>query len=582
MNNLYLYLLGSLVIFFCSAHSQIDSSSTESMFEGKNEILPEQINQSEHIDDVVNDEQSDSVPQTVLMVRSRVSRQLQQSSGYREGDYLGSSLKSYQRVQFRQGSHLSGGVLFSKDAGEQRFNDFTSASLSIEDFGLFRRIVVGDFRMEAGQGIALWRGYGFSKGADVVAPVYRKGRGLISSLSSDEAGYFRGLAAQFRTGNFETTLFYSRRFESATHDQFDNVTSLYTAGYYRTDNEQLKRNAVTETLFGMRAIYHISDQNNIGVTIYKTLFSSRLILNKGLRFNGDRYSMMSIDYRLQYQSLIFFGEWARMNSTLGGIGGILLKPSESVSFISSYRYYPPAFFSYHGSGFGERSEMYNEQGWYLGLSVRFSRAIELSAYYDVFRFPEPSFSSKFPSGGRDMLADLRIEVTPHLVVTVRYRRAISEVSQLVLDYQQTQHARLEVEYHLYGGAQFRSRFERIFIDNKYSLFAEKGFAMYQDVVFKLQDRLWSNFRLAFFSTDSYYTRIIFFERDLEGAMALPVLYGSGIRWYMVLRYHLNARLELSAKYSDIIRDDVKHLGTGLDELPTSHDNRVGVQVDVTY
>ena len=102
---------------------------------------------------------------------------------------------------------------------------------------------------------------------------------------------------------------------------------------------------------------------------------------------------------------------------------------------------------------------------------------------------------------------------------------------------------------------------------------------YQDVNLRSSEKLWLDFRIIFFQTDSYDSRLYEYENDLRGVLSLPALYGRGVRWYALVRYELADRLELSAKYSDLIRDDVKRIGTGLDELPTNHDNRIGVQID---
>ena len=89
-------------------------------------------------------------------------------------------------------------------------------------------------------------------------------------------------------------------------------------------------------------------------------------------------------------------------------------------------------------------------------------------------------------------------------------------------------------------------------------------------------------RVVYFKTDSYESGIAEYENDMPGVLSLPVLYGTGIRWYCVITYQLAGLLNLSAKYSDMIRDDVRRVGTGLDELPTNHDNRIGVQMDLRW
>ena len=67
--------------------------------------------------------------------------------------------------------------------------------------------------------------------------------------------------------------------------------------------------------------------------------------------------------------------------------------------------------------------------------------------------------------------------------------------------------------------------------------------------------------------------------DLEGVLALPLVYGAGIRWYALLRYSPFRTVELSVKYSSLIRDDVRTLGSGPDQLPTNRDDRFGIQLD---
>ena len=86
-------------------------------------------------------------------------------------------------------------------------------------------------------------------------------------------------------------------------------------------------------------------------------------------------------------------------------------------------------------------------------------------------------------------------------------------------------------------------------------------------------------RVVFFSTDSYETRLSEFENDLNGATSLPALSGRGIRWYVLAKYRPGISWDLSAKYSRLMRDDLRHLGTGPDELPANTDDRVGVQLD---
>jgi len=108
---------------------------------------------------------------------------------------------------------------------------------------------------------------------------------------------------------------------------------------------------------------------------------------------------------------------------------------------------------------------------------------------------------------------------------------------------------------------------------------EHGLMLYQDVVSEIGTGLTFNARLAIFRTDSFDSGIGEYEQDLPGTLTVPVLYGQGVRWYLLANYSLFESLHLSLKYVELIRDDVKTIGSGLDELPGNRDNRISIQFD---
>ena len=298
---------------------------------------------------------------------------------------------------------------------------------------------------------------------------------------------------------------------------------------------------------------------------------------------------MAFDYNFAYRSAIAFGEWAWSNKTIAGISGMLLTPSRHVSLIAALRYYPHSFLSLHGLGFGDRTSTSNENGLYLGIRLKPFQRVTIVSYYDQFKFPEPTSSVSFPSKGNDFLAEVKFIPKARLELTARYQRRLTEVEEVITndygfdvrvnDSQQRQNYRLNVEYQLTKNLRLRGRFERVYFTTKFSQRNEKGLLLYQDIKFNPTEAFRCNLRLLFFQTDSYDARIYEYENDLRGVFTLPPLYGRGVRWYLLVRYKLADQIELSAKYSDLIRDDVKRIGSGLDELPTNHDNRIGVQID---
>ena len=576
-------LLVCLSVCAATLFAQADSTTGEDTGTADENLLEQSSEDSPIIDVLIPEVQPQNSSPSVFL-RSRLVQKLQQPKGYRNGSYLGSSLKSYQRMTVTISGKVTGGILLAKDAGEQRLNEFTSWNLSVTESGVIRKAVIGSYRVESGQGIALWRGYDFSKGADVITPAGRRPRGVVSSLSADEAEYFMGAATEISLGPVTGTVMYSRRSLSASTDTLGNVTSLYNSGYFRTEGERAKRDNLSERLFGAHLAYHASGRQSIGLTYYHTHLSSPLSFDGGKRFAGDRYALVAMEYNLGFESVTLFGEWASVNASVGGMSGVRLDPGDGVTMIVSVRSYPYRFVSLHGLGFGEGSSTSNEIGAYIGMTLRPAKPLSLSLYYDQFNFPEKTSISRFSTHGNDFLSEIRISLPKTCTVTFRYQRRISDGSNEMspADVQRLQRTRLEVEYEVSRAVRLRTRAERVSLDWKASSQAEQGMMLYQDIGVHPGTALWWNIRLTFFTTDSYATRVYAYERDLDGVLSLPALYGSGIRWYGLVRYSLSDKIDLSVKYSDLIRDDVKHLGSGLDELPSNHDDRVGVQLDARF
>jgi hypothetical protein len=139
--------------------------------------------------------------------------------------------------------------------------------------------------------------------------------------------------------------------------------------------------------------------------------------------------------------------------------------------------------------------------------------------------------------------------------------------------------RLQAEYRFAGHVLMRSRFEKLFLRLEPSGGREQGLLFYQDVQASPVARLSINVRLTFFATGSFASRLYALERDLDGVLSLPALYGTGSRWYILVRCRAAGRFAVSVKYSEAIRDDVRYLGAGADRIPSNRDAQLGVQAD---
>ena len=553
----------------------------------------DRIGRVEEAEDLPVAELLDAEPATrppAVTLRSRLIGRTRDAEGYRDGTYAGSRLKSYHRMKLSPGDRFSAGILIEKDPGERRLNDFTAWHVALRSPGLFRTIVIGDFTVESGLGVGLWKGAALAKGPDIAGAVLRKARGIVPYLSSGESAFLRGAAVGLQAGNWSINSFVSRRFLDGSVNQDGTVTSLDAMGYFRTEAEESKRGTLGEGLFGATIHFRDTPGGQIGLTAYRAFFSRLLELNHGDRFRGDRSFLVSCDYRRSAGAWTLFGEWGYANSDAGGSSGAALRPAAGTELVVSVRWYPYRFLSVHGNGFGERAGMSNERGFYFALSVIPARRMKLTAYADLFRFPGGTRAQPFSSGGSERFLQAEGQLAERCRLTLRYTcreeqaegSATNSYGLFVLEpwIAVRRSIRVNADYRAAGGMRFRGRWEWVLLSPDLSGRAERGMMLLHELTAAPSAVLWWDFRVVIFRTSSYGARLYAYEPDLEGVTSVPVLYGEGIRWSCLVRYSLGRSLSLSVKYADHIRDDVIRIGTGAERLPGNHDAKVGLQLDL--
>jgi len=109
---------------------------------------------------------------------------------------------------------------------------------------------------------------------------------------------------------------------------------------------------------------------------------------------------------------------------------------------------------------------------------------------------------------------------------------------------------------------------------------EKGVMLFQDIRVATIAGLSVEGRLVFFQTDSYSTRIYEFENDVRGVFSVPVLYGTGKRWYILAQYEFLSDAVVSFKFSETQKEGVRSLGSGPGEIEGDTENRITLQLDV--
>jgi hypothetical protein len=483
--------------------------------------------------------------------------------------------------------------LNEKDPGEKSYFDFVSASFLAKDFLIFKKFVVGDYALEFGQGLSMWRQIGFAKGSDAVYPIKKKASGIAQYKSTDENQFFRGIAFTSNISNFELTFFYSGKSFDARVDSLSNfITSTPLDGYHRNDSELQKKNSATERLIGSNVSY-ILGSSKFGITFYNSKFDKPYSPNSYFKNYESNFNYLSGDFNIFIESLNLFGEVAKDHkNNIASLVGIQSSVTRKTDFIIVFRNYPAEYINLHGYGFGERNgQTNNERGFYFGLSHS-QKIGTFNFYFDQFKFLYPLTYDKTLTGGKEILFAYESPLLSKTKYILKYKNEFKEINSYstdqfnrtkkITDLRQQQNLRLEIQK--YFGQNYRTAFRVEYVNVFYKLNSkfQDGLLVFGDLSIQLIKNLNFKSRISYFQTDSYDSRIYQLESDVRGVFSSLALYGRGWRWYALLNYKILNYFDLSLKYAELYRDDVKKLGSGYDEIPTNLSSSLTFQLEIKF
>lgn len=517
--------------------------------------------------------------------------------GYRRpdslGGYLGSPVKYNHRLRY-QSDHLSMNLTQDKDPGESLAGpadfDFTSWHVGIQDAGLIKNLVVGDFRVSFGQGLTLWNGGSFGKSSSVIGSAIKNDPGIRPYTSYQETNGFRGMAATVGQ-QLQVSGFYSNRRRSASETDDGRVRFPSASGLHRTLTERERRLNLRQETYGGRIRYQFS-HGIVGASGYHNSFDRDI--EKGTQpyqffdFEGNQLSVLGTDLRLGIGPAIIFSEIARSsNGSFGGIAGSELSVLQGTDIAVAYRNYARDFQSVFGSGFGEQSSPQNETGFFTGLRQQFGSTFQINTYIDFFRTHGPRFRNNRPTTGSDWLARFSVEPMPNLSLYLQLRSKKWEQQMedvdlfgretIAMGSEMRSNARLHLEYNVLGNLRLRTRYDVV----RYKeTFADASFGqlIYQDVRFTPTSNLTLDARMTLFETDDFNSRVFQFENDLLYVMSNAMLFDQGQRSYIVVRYRPVPYLTFRLKAATTLYENRRVIGSGLDTINGSRKTDLGFQV----
>ncbi|HKG05338.1 MAG TPA: hypothetical protein VKB19_02715 [Pedobacter sp.] len=510
--------------------------------------------------------------------------------------YLGSPEKLLFRYKFVYSDLMSASLVAEKDAGEHLFSqkngaDHLSFNLSLYKTGRIKKLVLGDYSLQFGQGLTLWSGFSFGKGPDVTS-VAAKDVGLRPYQSSNEVSFFRGVASTLSlSGNIDMTTFVSFRKLDASlkkdHEHGLTLQNIGTSGLHRTSTELKNQQDLEQLVYGT-VFQYLSQNLGFGFTGYRSEYQHKFVTGTQLYnkygFTGKQLINLGFHYNYTYKNVYFYGELAHsLNSGLAIVNGAMVSLSPELSAVLLYRSYDRDHHNFFSTGVGEATETSNEKGIYLGLNYHPFPKWTFSAYGDYFRFSWLKYRVDSASSGYELLGQAVYAPVKTFRAVLRYKRETKQQNpdagntDVYLVRVLKQSLRVDCSWQLSKALHLHQRIELAGYQKE--LVDERGYLFLQDADFKpARSRFSGNIRLAFFKTSSYNSRIYAYEDDVLYGASSGAYSDTGFRGYANVRIRLVRQLDVWGRYGIYIYKDKENLGSGLDEITGNIKSDIKIQM----
>ncbi|MFC0876855.1 helix-hairpin-helix domain-containing protein [Saccharicrinis sp. FJH2] len=506
----------------------------------------------------------------------RISGTAEPLRGTVDGSFEGSPVQLLLKHKTEAGKYKVG-LVYEKDAGEMFWDtrlqrpEYLAYYLEYKDTGKFKHMIIGNYRVNFGQGLNLWQNFGFGKSSMVMNGV-KSGPVFTRHSSASEYNYFQGAAATLNVLNSEFSVFGSYRKPDATIRKTDEqllVTSVGETGYHRTESENNRKANLQQSAFGMRLSKGFS-KIKIGASFHTIVYDYPVSVVSE-NYNSRYYKGLSADFLYSGSSIIGWGEFgADLNGKLAGLLGVNIYPSSIFSLSLVARSFPSDYQVVYSSPFSETGKSDNEKGIYLGVEVLPFAGVKVQSYLDVFRFDAPRLNVDAPSSGFENLTALSwiLTRTTNLNLRFNYEQKEKNYSNGIFNAVEPfdkMSVRFSLKSDVLEGLSLQSRID--YVTNTYSGSPENGWMFLQDVKMKMpHPGLGITARIAFFSTDSYNSGVYVYEPDVLYAFSVPVYYGQGMRFLVNINYKISKHTILYVKCGRFVYRDKESISSGVTEI----------------
>jgi len=528
---------------------------------------------------------------------AKYSRITEPKLGYINRLYAGDPSQAQVRIRLLNPGQISVAFTVQKDPGEAFYNttgtqgpDFVSGHFFLQNEKFLNQLAIGDFKLQYGQGLLLGSGFMICKNAETITSIKQGTLGIMPYSSVTEYNFFRGIATQLQlTNNFKVSLFYSNRHLDATAhtDSILNaVTTIRTTGLHRTPSEINGRNLQQQQDMGAVLTYS-AHRFNVGIIALNTNLKFALIplttIYNQYYFNGKQLTNFSLFADYNANNFTLFGEMAK--SLQGGLGwtmGIIASLGSHVDFSLLGRAFDPNFYSFHGTPFSEQSTTRNENGIYWGLKIRPVSKIEISGYFDIYKFPWLTSGLYAPTQGKELMGRVNYSIDKSTKIFFQIKSEQNEGKDPNFNIPKTisvkyTKAIINFDYNLEAPVNFRTRLQWNQTRNSGR---HQGMLMYQDITYN-----WSKIgltgRFLLFDADKL-ARLYTYEKDVLFSFNTQSFAGEGLRYYLMIKIKPIHNLTLRGKWSQSIYFDRAVIGSGAEMINYPHKTQLTFQLKLDF
>lgn len=492
------------------------------------------------------------------------------------------------RYKFNYRRNLWIQALVENDAGEswKKGPDFLSASLGIRNLGKCKQLVVGDYQVQFGQGLACWSGMGFGKSAASVS-TRKTAVGIRSYSSVNEANFCRGLATTWRVRNLEVTGFFSKRNldSSVQLDTSGTVTdwgSIIQSGYHRTLSELATRGTLEQVVYGGHLALPLR-RLRCGITAMEERKSA---------FQSDiRRDVFSLSVESPWRNGVLFGECASNGTpVLSGIVGTTAALHQRFSLSLVSRFYNSRFESIASNVLAEGNGLSPsaEQGCYLGMQWQLAKRSVLNAYYDCAFFN----GSRYQITGSSWVTDRLIQYTfspdrkSQFYLRLKWKSTVEDATSetrlgqpLQKDFVQLR-CNASLSIHPEWKWHVRIETNRLYYANRFS---DQGFLVLQDLTWKRMNfPVTFTLRYALFNAEAWDVRSYAYENDVQYSYSIPAYYGKGSRWYVLVKYQWGRNTDVWLRIANWGYTDRSAISSGVSAIYGNQKTECTLQVRIQF